>query len=49
VLLVALREVAAISTSVADPLFDVILAVCAFFVMSAMILMKRVMISEPDE
>jgi len=49
VLLVVLRDVAGISTSVVDPLFDVILAVCAFFVMSAMILMKRVMISEPDE
>ncbi len=49
VLLVALRDIAGMSTSVVDPLFDVILAVCAFFVMSAMILMKRVMISEPDE
>lgn len=48
-LLVILRDVAGMSTSVVDPLFDVILAVCAFFVMSAMILMKRVMISELDE
>ena len=49
VLLVALRDVTGMSTSFVDPLFDVILAFCAFFVMSAMILMKRVMISEPDE
>ncbi len=49
VLLVALRDVAGMSTSIVDPLFDVILVFCAFFVMSAMILMKRVMISEPDE
>jgi len=49
VLLVALREVAGISASIADPLFDLVLVVCMFLVMSAMILMKRVMISEPDE
>lgn len=48
VLLVALREVAGMS-SVVDPIFDAILAACAFLVMSAMILMKRVMIGEPDE
>jgi hypothetical protein len=49
VLLVALRDVAGMSASVVDPIFDAILAACAFFLMSAMILMKRVMVSEPDE
>ena len=49
VMLVALREIGGMSTNVVDPIFDSILAACAFFVMSALILMKRVMISEPDE
>jgi hypothetical protein len=49
VLFVALRDVVGMSTSIVDPLFDVILVICAFLIMSAMILMKRVMISEPNE
>jgi len=49
VVLVALREIGGMSTNVVDPIFDATLAACAFFVMSALILMKRVMISEPDE
>jgi hypothetical protein len=49
VLLTALRDVTGISVSIVDPLFDVTLAICAFFVGWAMILMKRVMIGEPDE
>lgn len=49
VLLVALRDIAGMSASIVDSVFDVTLVICAFFIMSAMILMKRVMISEPDE
>jgi hypothetical protein len=49
VLLAALRDVAGLPASIVDPLFDLTLAVCALFVMLSMILMKRVMISEPDE
>jgi hypothetical protein len=48
-LLESLRDVAGISASTAGLLFTGILAICAFFVMSAMVLMKRVMIGEPDE
>jgi len=48
-LLESLRDVVGISASTADYLFTAILAICAFFVMSAMVLMKRVMIGEPDE
>jgi hypothetical protein len=48
-LLESLRDVAGISASTADSVFTGILAICAFFVMSAMVLMKRVMIGEPDE
>jgi hypothetical protein len=48
-LLESLRNVAGISANTADSLFTATLAICALFVMSAMVLMKRVMIGEADE
>jgi hypothetical protein len=48
-LLESLSDFAGISASTSDSLFTAILAICAFFVMSAMVLMKRAMIGEPDE
>lgn len=48
-LIEALRDVTGMSANTADSLFVATLALCSFFVMSAMILMKRVMIGEPVE
>jgi hypothetical protein len=48
-ILVTLRDVVGLSTSIVDPIFSVVLVICAFLVMLAMILMKRVMIGEPDD
>jgi hypothetical protein len=49
VLFVLLRDVIGISAEIVDPLFGVTLTICAFLVMSSMILMKRVMLGESDE
>ena len=49
VLLLSLREINGISAGIVDPLFSVTLTICAFLVMSSMILMKRVMLGESDE
>jgi hypothetical protein len=49
VLLVLLRDVTGISARIVDPFFGVTLTICAFLVMSSMILMKRVMLGESDE
>jgi len=49
VLLVALRDIAGMNASIADSIFDALLVVCCFVVMSAIVLMKRVMTSESDE
>ena len=49
VLLLFFRDVTGVSAEVIDPLFSVTLTICAFLVMSSMLLMKRVMLGEPDE
>ena len=45
----AVRDLIGISASIADSLFITILSVCSFFVMSAMVLMKRVMVDESND
>ena len=49
VLLLTLRDITGTSAGIVDPLFSVTLAVCAFLVMSSMLLMKRVMLGESHE
>jgi hypothetical protein len=49
VLILSLRDFAGISVELVDPLFSATLTICAFLVMASMILMKRVMLGEPDE
>jgi len=49
VLLLLLSDMLGISAGIVDPLFSVTLTICAFLVMSSMILMKRVMLGESDE
>ena len=49
VLLLSFREITGISAGIVDSLFSVTLTICAFLVMASMILMKRVMLGEPDE
>lgn len=49
VLLLLFRDVTGVSAEIVDPLFGVTVTVCAFLVMSSMLLMKRVMLGESDE
>ena len=49
VLLLSLRDVTGISAGIVDSIFSITLTICAFLVMSSMILMKRVMLGESDE
>jgi len=49
VLLSSIRDVNGVSAGIVDPLFGVTLTICAFLVMSSMLLMKRVMLGESDE
>jgi hypothetical protein len=49
VLLLSIRDVNGVSAGIVDPLFSVTLTICAFLVMSSMILMKRVMLGESNE
>jgi hypothetical protein len=49
VLLLSLGEVTGIPVGIIDPVFSIALTICAFLVMSSMILMKRVMLGESDE
>ena len=49
VLLLSLSDMLGISAGIVDALFSVTLTICAFLVMSSMILMKRVMLGGSDE
>ena len=49
VLILSLRGLAGVSVELVDPLFSAMLTICAFLVMTSMILMKRVMLGESDE
>ena len=48
VLLLSFKGITGVSAGIVDPLFSVTLTICAFLVMASMILMKRVMLGEPD-
>jgi hypothetical protein len=48
-LMESIGSVTGLSPTTTDPVFTALLAICAFFVMSSMVLMKRVIIGEADE